>query len=177
MSVAELERAATAPRRWIALSSSEKRNKDGVLPNRMARPLKNLQGRRYHELYLVPGGRYLVACDLVYLSVWDLGFVSDKDPFLQTTQVWVTARKNISGFLVNPTPDGMGIRILAYSYVDNLIYDIFQYLTPRRYDDTMYVFDIYPQREIILIHPECKSCGAYSRLSWRKSIHVLFIWK
>ena len=117
MSIVELERAATAPRRWIALSSSKKRNKDGVLPSRITQPLENLHCSR--QLYLVPGGRYLVACDWSYIGVWDLGFVSDKDPLLQTTKVWVTAADHIVGFLVNPTPDGLGIRILTYSYVHN----------------------------------------------------------
>jgi len=65
MSDAELERAATAPSRWIALSSS--RNDDKVLSPRVTQVIVNdLQpfedmgywGPIYLiKLYLVPGGR------------------------------------------------------------------------------------------------------------------------
>lgn len=116
MSVAELERAATTPRRWIALSSSKKKAKDGFLICK-TRPLKGLH---FHSLHLIPGGRYLVAYGLDYLTVWDMGYVSNSDAFWQPTKIWGTAVKGVQDFLVHPTPDGMGIRILTYSYVYNL---------------------------------------------------------
>ena len=91
----ELERAATAPFRWIVLSCSEDRDEDGNLPVRMARyivkPIGTLNAPPHHgfleperfedftKLYLVPGGRCLVIDDTDCLSVWDLGYVSNDD--------------------------------------------------------------------------------------------------
>jgi hypothetical protein len=137
MSVSELERAATAPFRWIALSSSKNRNPDALLPSRTTRIIRNpipstvndSQGLehldfRYRQLinmYLVPGGRYLVASSCDCLGVWDLGYVSDANTSSdgESTRVWVTRVHKIDTFIVQPTPDGLGIRILTSSYVNN----------------------------------------------------------
>ena len=94
MSVSDLERAATAPCRWIAVSKN--RNRDGQL----------LRSRTTRGL-----GLHLVACGQDSLTVWDLGYV------LEPTEIWGTTLKS---FLVHPTPDALGIRIPTYSYVDNV---------------------------------------------------------
>ncbi|KAF8800136.1 hypothetical protein BYT27DRAFT_6844769 [Phlegmacium glaucopus] len=128
MSMAELERAATAPLRWIVLSSKD-RNNDEVLYPRRTRVIENPHAllmktlqlhhsrklRTFTGLYLVPGGRYLVTRGLHCLGVWDLGSVSD-----------VTLR-------VHPTLDGLGIRILTYSH-------------SLPFTDIT-IFEIYPQKE------------------------------
>ena len=129
MSDAELERAAIAPRRWIALSSSKDRTSDELLPSRSTRVIYNpnaLEILEREEIdvdeedldpYLVPGGRYLVMRGRGCLGVWDLGYDSDEEP----SRIWVTRQGSIEGFIVQPTGDGLGIRILAHSYVNNLI--------------------------------------------------------
>ena len=45
------------------------------------------------------------------LTVWDLGYV------LEPMKIWGTT---VKPFLVHPAPDALGIRILTYSYVDNV---------------------------------------------------------
>jgi hypothetical protein len=158
MSVSELERAATAPSRWIALSSSKDRNTDEILPSRRSRatriinkptPLTEINSQDLEDLkwkiqdlknvYLVPGGRYLVAAGRYVMAagygysykclvgVWDLGYVSEGDMSSdgKSTRVWTTRVDKIDRFIVNPTPDGLGIRILTCSYVNNLFQDIF----------------------------------------------------
>lgn len=153
MSVSELERAATAPSRWIALSSSKDRNTDEILPSRQSRttpiigkliPLtendsQDLEGLKWKiqdvkNVYLVPGGRYLVAAGRYVMAsgygyeynclvgVWDLGYVSDGDMSSdgKSTRVWTTRVDKIDRFIVHPTPDGLGIRILTCSYVNNV---------------------------------------------------------
>lgn len=138
MSDAELEHAATAPFRWIALSASEHRhNSAGLLLSRTKRTIENpiesiknvLQipkdwwATNFTGLYLVPGGRYLVtSCWDCCLAVWDLGYVSDGDMSTdgKPPKMWVTKANYIENFVVHPTPDGLGIRILTHSYVKTL---------------------------------------------------------
>ncbi|KAF8802596.1 hypothetical protein BYT27DRAFT_7172643 [Phlegmacium glaucopus] len=142
MSDAELECAATAPLRWIALSSSKVRNNDGVLPPRRTRFIKNPFALMLKvpdptggsDLYLVPGGRYLVTSTLDYLGVWDLGYCSDRD-MSSNMKLWVAMAQYLANFCVHPTLDGLGIRILTYC--------------PRPSDNVMYfrVFEIYPQKQ------------------------------
>ena len=59
------------------------------------------------------------SCDC--LGVWDLGYVSDANMASdgESTRVWVTRVNKIDTFIVQPTPDGLGIRILTCSYVNN----------------------------------------------------------
>jgi len=159
MSVAELERAAAAPLRWIALSSSKDRDKDRCLPSRMTRVLKNpvqsmidrLKMPRRERVfrswrpYLVPGGRYLVINGLDCLGVWDLGYVSDSgmSPNEKPPKMWATRVNHIRRFPVHPTPDGLGIRILTHCSESP------------DHDDALYVFEIYPQSK----NPELAKIG------------------
>ncbi|KAF8800153.1 hypothetical protein BYT27DRAFT_6845514 [Phlegmacium glaucopus] len=152
MSVAQLERAATAPLRWIALSSSKDRNNDEVLHPRRTRVIENpLASMRktlqlhdlwwtpssFVDLYLVPGGRYLATGAPRCLGVWDLGSVSDgdmSDDWKPT--MWATEIDDLVGFRVHPTPDGLGIRILTYSHSPTLTGVT-----------VLCIFEIYPQKE------------------------------
>ncbi|KAF8800137.1 hypothetical protein BYT27DRAFT_6844810 [Phlegmacium glaucopus] len=151
MSMAELERAATAPLRWIALSSSKDRNNDEVLHPRRTRVIENplalmiktlqppdlQEWGGFADLYLVPGGRYLVASGPHSLGVWDLGFISDGDMSDDgKPMMWATRVNTLVGFRVHPTPDGLGIRILTYSYPPWLTNVL-----------TLYIFEIYPEKE------------------------------
>ena len=67
------------------------------------------------ELYVVPGGRYLVTSTKEYLGIWDLS--SD------AKLMWATT-VNIQKTIVHPTPDGLVIRISIYLYINYLVYDI-----------------------------------------------------
>ena len=85
MSDLELERSATAPHRWVELCNVSKKqhpNDFSSLPLRAGRNIDlnaltatlNLKAHIHHtKLYLVPGGRYLVASSLKVLFVLDLG--------------------------------------------------------------------------------------------------------
>ena len=162
MSVGQLERAATTPSRWIALSSKDRNNDMLRLPTCLTRRIRtnNLTELMANDLeysddednkgedivddddneddvdedevefepaldlfsYLVPGGRYLVASNLDFLSVLDLGCVSDSDissddrrASAWTAMVQCTDFYSTDGFSVYPTRDGLGIRILIYS--------------------------------------------------------------
>ena len=155
MSVGQLERAATTPFRWIALSSlkdtknnipshSTRRIRFDTLIRPMVDDFQYLEysdednddsegpGRRFLNLYLVPGGRYLVALGSQNISVLDLGCASDDDMSSdrRLARVWSIRVQHIacSSYAVHPTPDGLGIRILILLYVNNLVYDIFHYL-------------------------------------------------
>ncbi|KAF8803085.1 hypothetical protein BYT27DRAFT_6743004 [Phlegmacium glaucopus] len=68
-------------------------------------------------LYLVPRGRYLVTSGPNCLGVWDLRYVSDGDIISdgKPTTMWAATVNYIRDFVVQPTADGLGIRILTYS--------------------------------------------------------------
>ena len=128
MSMAELECVATASMRWIALSSSEDRNDDGLLPRRATRTIKNpvkfmMDALQINEnwrseviidLFLVPGGCCLVASTTNCVGVWDLGYISGGNVSTdgESIKIWV---RYMDGFLVHPTLDGLGVQVLAYS--------------------------------------------------------------
>ena len=164
MSLLELERAATAPSRWIMLSSSKDRNPNKLLSSRttVTRITNNSipftsdsADLVFQHLYLVPGGRYLVASSRIRdcIGVWDLGYVFDgaMSSAEKTTTVWVTRINKPYGFTVCPTPDGLGIRILTYSYVNDLVYNSFHclMLSLRNHNSvyTVSFFEIYPQKD------------------------------
>ena len=127
MSDLELERSAMAPRRWIELCDAFKKqhlNEFGTLPLRPARNI-NLNaltatstGKEYHtsnELFLVPGGRYLVTSSFEALSVLDLGCTSLENAESAECKLIASVRVKIGicykTCIVQATPDGMGLAI------------------------------------------------------------------
>lgn len=115
MSIADLERAATAPFRWISLS--EARDGDGCLSSRTRTlPVEPKAPGWWWPggLYLVPGGRYLVRTGPNSVNVRDLGYPSVSSS-KKTIKMWIATVDYFDRFLVHPTPNGLGIRILAYS--------------------------------------------------------------
>ena len=127
MSDLELERSAMAPRRWIELCNAFKKqhlNEFGTLPLRPARNI-NLNaltatstGKEYHtsnELFLVPGGRYLVTSSPEDLSVFDLGCTSLENAESADCKLIASVRLEDRYFyrtcIVHATPDGMGLVI------------------------------------------------------------------
>ena len=175
MSVGQLERAATTPFRWIALSSKDR--KDDIpshstnrirIDTLIGTRVDDFQYLKYSDedgddgeglgirkflslsLYLVPGGRYLVTHGSHNLSVLDLGCASDEDMSSDSrlARVWSTRVQHMKGLDVHPTPDGLGIRILILLYVNNPVYDIFHYFhSLHRTCSALAVFEIYPQSE------------------------------
>jgi hypothetical protein len=110
MSDLELERAAMAPRRWIELCGSfeKKKNSDDsmILQPRTTRIIEDAANV---ELFLVPGGRYLVSSG-EGLLVWDLGYVSTAECKLVSS---VRPDDDFKFCVVQATPDGNGLVILT----------------------------------------------------------------
>ena len=117
MSDAELERAACTPSQWVAIKSSNDRGDHGCLPIRATQIIEDPNHPihpQLEHLYLVPGGCYFVASSvIIYLGVWDLGYVPDSDKSSKPTNMWTTIINGSENFLVHPTPDGLGTQILA----------------------------------------------------------------
>ena len=124
MSDLELERSATAPHRWIELCNAfEKQhlNDLGEVTPRAARniDLNSLIGapkidhnHRHTQLFLVPGGRYLVTSSRNSISVLDLGCTSLENAAeccKLIASVGLRAYDRIC--IVQATPDGMGLTI------------------------------------------------------------------
>ena len=137
MSLAELQRASSIPHRWIALSTSQKRDSNGNLPSRsrsLTLPIGELTSIKGVDL--IPGGQYLVVYLTGKVAVCDLGNVlcatvlspiSESPP--PRTFLADVATSEYCDLNVHPTPDGLGLRILT-----TLI-------------RTLSIFEIYPQSE------------------------------
>ena len=114
MNDAELEQAALAPHRWISLCSTfaeqHPNDSDAVL-----RPLKKRIIRYPHsfrgDIFLVPGGRYLVSRSRDHICVWDLGYTSNADPKLLAS---LGLNEEARCFSINTTSDRMGLIIVMY---------------------------------------------------------------
>ena len=125
MSDLELERSAMAPRRWIELCNTFKKkylNDFGTLPLRPARNINlnalNATPKHDHartQLFLVPGGRYLVTSSPEDLSVFDLGCTSLENAESADCKLIASVRLEDRYFyrtcIVHATPDGMGLVI------------------------------------------------------------------
>ena len=114
MSDLELEQAAIGPHRWIELSTSfstQGPGDDKKLSPTTTRIIHNSLAKEDDEetdLFLVPGGRYLVGTcsENQKLGVWDLGYLSSADCKLIAL---VESGEYFGG--IQATPDGMGLVI------------------------------------------------------------------
>lgn len=145
MSNAELERAAIAPSLWIA-SSSDDRDDDDELIN--VESFDHPEPAILNGMYLVPGGRYLITSAPGYLCMWNLGYVG-KSELWGVMRNWDTTINVFDDLVVQPTPDGLGIRILTYAppCVNNLAVTSSNVVIHCRLDNTVYVFEAYPQKD------------------------------
>ena len=118
MSDLEIENAAMGPRRWIELCRAyEKQHLNGsaaILSPRATRIIDDLFTTKLDfdstDIFLVPGGRYLVTSSPDNISVLDLGYNSSADCKLIAS---VEPESKSGTCLVQPTPDGMGLAIYS----------------------------------------------------------------
>ena len=120
MSDLEIEKAAMGPRRWIELCGAYEKQvffNDGrpaqLLP-RTTRIIDDLFDTKVDfdstDLFLVPGGRYLVCSSPIDIFVLDLGYASSADCKLMAS-VEPEGGNKVS--MVHTTPDGMGLAIYS----------------------------------------------------------------
>jgi hypothetical protein len=108
----------------------KKKKKNGRFGKRRTKNVEQSTPSRFFAMQLIPGGRYLVTGGVLddipsnLLSVWDLGYVSNTEASSTTQLTMWSAKVEFDGCLVHPTPDGLGLRILTYSYVNGLVYHI-----------------------------------------------------
>ena len=124
MSDLEIEKAAMGPRRWIELCRAyEKQHLKDPSAIQCPRSTRNINDlfptERSTRFFLVPGGRYLVRLAPGGISVLDLGYASSDDIKL-IASVGVDGTGTYSGaeyrdwdFMVQATPDGMGLTIFT----------------------------------------------------------------
>ncbi|KAF8812954.1 hypothetical protein BYT27DRAFT_7239602 [Phlegmacium glaucopus] len=128
MTVVELEHAAMAPRRWIELCTAFENDDSGAkLCARTTRIINNplAATARDCELFIVPGGRYLVGQSPKGVFVWDLGYTSSAD-----CKLIASVECKSYYCMVQATPDDMGLIIFS----------------SRRFTGCS-VYEIYPQSE------------------------------
>jgi hypothetical protein len=118
MSDLEIEKAAMGPRRWIELCSAyEKQSLNdpaAILRPRTTRIIDHLFATEVYfdstDLFIVPGGRYLVSCSPNDISVLDLGYTSSADCKLIAS---VVPEGGSYTCMVQTTPDGTGLAIYS----------------------------------------------------------------
>ncbi|KAF8805715.1 hypothetical protein BYT27DRAFT_7192079 [Phlegmacium glaucopus] len=117
MTVLELERAAMAPRRWIELCATfQKQHPNGSgtkLCSRTTRIIDNPPAAMVDnpEIFIVPGGRYLISRSSMGIFVWDLGYTSSVDC---KTIASVEREGGPYTGMVQATPDGLGLIIFSF---------------------------------------------------------------
>ena len=119
MSDLEIEKAAMGPRRWIELCGTYEKQISNVdcaarLLPRTTRIIDDLLATKVDfdstDLFLVPGGRYLVTSSRTDISVLDLGYTSSADCKLMAS---VVPKGGNNHFMLHTTPDGMGLAIYS----------------------------------------------------------------
>ncbi|KAF9479325.1 hypothetical protein BDN70DRAFT_932655 [Pholiota conissans] len=178
MTVPELEHAAMAPYKWLALGyvgdGSGTRTSVGTHRIRNLSPVEaslhsdemdppEEDDFEVRSLFLVPGGRFLVTFSWRWICVWDLGFAtpeSSGSPIQNDTDVSEPIAKVKvdlhSMHLVHASPDGQSLRIFVSCPT---------YANDQKLTDVLHVFEIYPQHE-----------DAELNLIGRLDVVVLKIW-
>ena len=115
MSDLEIEKAAMGPRRWIELCCAlekQDHNDNGVtLRPRATRIIYDSnEFQDDFDLFIVPGGRYLVTHSPKRISILDLGYTSSSD--CKLIAVVGLPANDYEAFIIHATPDGMGLTIL-----------------------------------------------------------------
>ena len=115
MSDAELEQAALAPHRWISRCSTfakqHRNDSDAVLQPSTKRIIRTPHQWFQTDVFLVPGGRYLVSHSIDLICVWDLGYTSNVDPMLLAS---LGLNEEARCFSISTTSDRMGLIIVMY---------------------------------------------------------------
>ena len=112
----EIENAAMGPRRWIEFCVAYEKqllnDPAAMLCPRTTRIIDHLFATEVEyfstNFFIVPGGRYLVSSSPDNISVFDLGYTSTADCKLIAS---VEPEGGSEDFLVQTTPDGMGLTI------------------------------------------------------------------
>lgn len=122
MSDLQLEQAAIAPHRWIKLCTEFARQhpdpdySGATLCPKTTRIIQHpLGGPELSvlstQVFLVPGGRYLVSYSPLGICVWDLGYTSNADFKLLAS---VGPEGGTESCMVSTTSDGIGLIIVAF---------------------------------------------------------------
>ena len=117
MSDLELENAAMGPRRWIELCGAFERqhlnDPSAKLRSRATRIINAIEiDYNTTDLFIVPGGRYLVTSSHISISVLDLGYTSSVNCKLIASVGLEGGRHGYNTCMVQATPDGMGLTII-----------------------------------------------------------------
>jgi len=111
MSLLHLEYAAMGPEMWCRFCNTD----SGAARSKKPRAVRSVKASvLVHEVFLVPGGRYLVMTSDTQLSVWDLGVPWSLNSTSTSAIEKPIATERIAqryGLLVHSTSDGKGLII------------------------------------------------------------------
>ncbi|KAF9001150.1 hypothetical protein BDQ17DRAFT_1358847 [Cyathus striatus] len=112
MGVSKLKSAVTGPHRFLsALESKEPGSKLKVVTTKTLRLGPEFGRDRIKDIFLVPGGRFLLVVFMHKLALWDLSIISENPQPVasSTTRIQIS---DSSSHVVSTTIDGLGLRIL-----------------------------------------------------------------
>jgi len=118
MGLLDLEYASMGVTRWKKLVSDTGNAGKGPLSAFRVRTIRTDNDILSAQLYLIPGGRFLLMLHAGSLLIWDLLNIPEaSDPADMDRQPMATVDSfQCSSFMAHPTPDGSGIIIITVTY-------------------------------------------------------------
>jgi len=120
MGLLDLEYASMGATRWKKLVSDTGNAGKGLLSAFRVRRIRNEPNDILSaQLYLIPGGRFLLTLHAGSLLIWDLLDIHEaSDPADMDRQPMATVGSiQCNSFMAHPTPDGSGIIIITVTYI------------------------------------------------------------
>ena len=109
LSLLELEYAAMGPERWaVAMARAHSKKLAFLPPYKIYKPFRppNYLSSLCPQIFLIPGGRYLLTLCQEVIAIWDL-----LDTSGSPTEPLATISGSFQTFTVSPTSDGLGVRV------------------------------------------------------------------
>ncbi|KAF8799695.1 hypothetical protein BYT27DRAFT_7119639 [Phlegmacium glaucopus] len=117
MSLLELEYAVLGPERWVcAIAKAHSQNLTLLPTYKTHKPFRppGYFSALCSQIFLIPGGRYLLTLCREVVAIWDL-LDASKSP----TEPLATISGSCRYFTAYPTSDGLGIRVCVTKYSGN----------------------------------------------------------
>lgn len=117
MATSDLVEAALTPTRFLSFIYKTRHPSESIEPSLSIHfSPGDLNGARNICLIdLLPGGRFLLCAKSKTLSIWDLGYPSERCSLSDTVLVATIATEECNRFFLKPMADALGIQVLVIS--------------------------------------------------------------
>lgn len=116
MTTSDLVEAALTPTRFLSFIYKTRDPSESIQPSASIQFSGNLFGaRNICPIDLLPGGRFLVSAKSKTLSIWDLGYPSERCSLSDPVLVATIATEEYDRFFLKPMTDTLGIQVFTIS--------------------------------------------------------------